>query len=280
MSKKNVRKSSYVAFERKMTRKMLSMMLIAVGIVFLLRELIRGRFGDAVVDFLGRTFFLDYKDALYIYQATFRNHLGTIICIAIIIALLAVFRYSIRWVTEYFDEISAGCDALLDEKSELITLSPEMGFLELKLNECKNILEKRDRDARQAEQRKNDLVVYLAHDIRTPLTSVIGYLELMGEAPDLPVEQRAKYLCITLDKAYRLEQLINPLQPPVHSLKPGVHPSGPYALSDGGGILSHSGPCRESSPDGGSGRSDSPRRSRQAGPGFQQHSQKRSRLQL
>ena len=209
MSKKNVRKSSYVAFERKMTRKMLSMMLIAVGIVFLLRELIRGRFGDAVVDFLGRTFFLDYKDALYIYQATFRNHLGTIICIAIIIALLAVFRYSIRWVTEYFDEISAGCDALLDEKSELITLSPEMGFLELKLNECKNILEKRDRDARQAEQRKNDLVVYLAHDIRTPLTSVIGYLELMGESPDLPVEQRAKYLCITLDKAYRLEQLIN-----------------------------------------------------------------------
>ncbi len=99
--------------------------------------------------------------------------------------------------------------ALLDEKTELITLSPEMGFLELKLNECKNILEKRERDAREAEQRKNDLVVYLAHDIRTPLTSVIGYLELLKEAPDLPVEQRAKYLSITLDKAYRLEQLIN-----------------------------------------------------------------------
>ena len=112
-------------------------------------------------------------------------------------------------MTEYFDEISAGCDALLDEKTELISLSPEMGFLELKLNECKNILEKRERDARQAEERKNDLVVYLAHDIRTPLTSVIGYLDLMKEAPDLPVEQRGKYLSITLDKAYRLEQLIN-----------------------------------------------------------------------
>ena len=65
------------------------------------------------------------------------------------------------------------------------------------------------KDAREAEQRKNDLVVYLAHDIRTPLTSVIGYLELLKEAPDLPLEQRAKYLSITLDKAYRLEQLIN-----------------------------------------------------------------------
>ena len=213
MSEKNTknvgRKSSYVLFERKMTRKMLSLVLIAIGAVFLLRELIRGRFGDAVVAFLTGVFHLDYSDALYIYEATFRDHLGGIIAGAIILSLIVVFRFSLRWVREYFDEISAGCDALLDEKTELITLSPEMGFLELKLNESKTILEKRERDAREAEQRKNDLVVYLAHDIRTPLTSVIGYLELLKEAPDLPVEQRAKYLSITLDKAYRLEQLIN-----------------------------------------------------------------------
>ncbi len=192
-----------------MTRKMLSLVLISIGAVFLLRELIRGRFGDAVVAFLTRVFHLEYSDALYIYEATFRNNLNTIIAASIIIALIIVFRFSLRWVTEYFDEISAGCDALLDEKTELITLSPEMGFLELKLNESKTILEKRERDARQAEQRKNDLVVYLAHDIRTPLTSVIGYLELLKEAPDLPLEQRAKYVSITLDKACRLEQLIN-----------------------------------------------------------------------
>ena len=192
-----------------MTRKMLSLVLISIGAVFLLRELIRGRFGDSVVAFLTGVFHLDYSDALYIYEATFRNNLDSIIAAAIIIALIIVFRYSIRWVTEYFDEISAGCDSLLDEKTELITLSPEMSFLELKLNESKTILEKRERDAREAEQRKNDLVVYLAHDIRTPLTSVIGYLELLKEAPDLPLEQRAKYLSITLDKAYRLEQLIN-----------------------------------------------------------------------
>ncbi len=188
---------------------MLSMMLIASGIVFLTRELIRGRFGDAVVAFLTTTFRLNYSDALYIYESVFRNHIGTIIAITIIAALLAVFRYCIRLSTEYFDEISEGCDALLDESAELITLSPEMSFLELRLNECKTILEKRERDARQAEQRKNDLVVYLAHDIRTPLTSVIGYLELLRETPDLPAPQQAKYLSITLDKAYRLEQLIN-----------------------------------------------------------------------
>lgn len=51
--------------------------------------------------------------------------------------------------------------------------------------------------------------MYLAHDIRTPLTSVIGYLNLLDEEPDMPVDQRAKNIHITLDKAYRLEEMIN-----------------------------------------------------------------------
>lgn len=57
--------------------------------------------------------------------------------------------------------------------------------------------------------RKNDLVAYLAHDLKTPLTSVIGYLSLLREAPDMPPEQRGKYTLIALDKALRLESLIN-----------------------------------------------------------------------
>ena len=51
----------------------------------------------------------------------------------------------------------------------------------------------------------------LAHDIRTPLTTVIGYLSLLNEAPDMPAEQKAKYVGIALDKAERLEMLINEL---------------------------------------------------------------------
>lgn len=58
-------------------------------------------------------------------------------------------------------------------------------------------------------QRKNDLIAYLAHDLKTPLTSVIGYLSLLTEAPDMPPEQRAKFTGIALEKALRLESLIN-----------------------------------------------------------------------
>ena len=57
--------------------------------------------------------------------------------------------------------------------------------------------------------RKNDLITYLAHDLKTPLTSVIGYLDLLEEASDMPKELRTKYIHITLEKALRLEKLIN-----------------------------------------------------------------------
>lgn len=52
-------------------------------------------------------------------------------------------------------------------------------------------------------------MVYLAHDLKTPLTSVIGYLTLLQEEPDLPAAARARYTGIALDKALRLEDLIN-----------------------------------------------------------------------
>ena len=57
--------------------------------------------------------------------------------------------------------------------------------------------------------KKNDLIAYLAHDLKTPLTSVIGYLSLLEEAPEMPTEQKAKYIHISLRKAQRLETLIN-----------------------------------------------------------------------
>ncbi len=83
-----------------------------------------------------------------------------------------------------------------------------VGYIEDSLNQIKRTALKNEQAAKEAEQRKNDLVVNLAHDIRTPLASVIGYLSLLEEAADMPGEQRVKYIGITLEKAYRLEQLI------------------------------------------------------------------------
>lgn len=61
------------------------------------------------------------------------------------------------------------------------------------------------RIAEESEQRKNDIIVYLAHDLKTPLTSIIAYLSLLNESPVCQKKQRAKYTGISLEKAKRLE---------------------------------------------------------------------------
>ena len=188
---------------------MLLITVIAAVSVLLLREILRGQIGDRIVQFLSSAFYLDNSDAHTIYQYVFRNNLNIILLFLMLFFLAILSRFSVSWFTKYFDEISSGMDRLVEDSADRISLSSEMGFMENRLNTIKDKLDKQKRAAQESEQRKNDLVVYLAHDIRTPLTSVIGYLSLLDEAPDMPMEQRAKYTHITLDKAYRLEKLIN-----------------------------------------------------------------------
>lgn len=188
---------------------MLLITVIAALTVVLLRDLLRGQVGDRIVQYLAYTFYLDNSDAHKIYQLVFRNNLNIILILLTLVFLVILSRFSMSWFTKYFDETSSGLDRLVEDSEGRISLSPEMDFMENRLNTIKDKLTRQKKAAQEAEQRKNDLVVYLAHDIRTPLTSVIGYLSLLDEAPDMPMEQRAKYIHITLNKAYRLEKQIN-----------------------------------------------------------------------
>lgn len=203
------KKNDYSRLVRRIFTLMLLIIAFAIMIAFFLRTLLRGYFANGVVYFLEKIFYMSSEEAQTIYQFTFRNNIELLMFITITVFILLLFRFAIAWFTKYFDEISSGMDKLLEETDTEIILSPELDFMENKLNQIKNSLAQRKKDAQEAEQRKNDLVVYLAHDIKTPLTSVIGYLSLLDEAPDMPQEQNAKYIGITLDKAYRLEQLID-----------------------------------------------------------------------
>ena len=100
-------------------------------------------------------------------------------------------------------------DYMLGEKDANDIFPDGYGEVSAQLAEIKAAMMRHAQIAREETARKNDLITYLAHDIRTPLTSVIGYLSLLDEAPDMPTEQRAKYVHITLDKANRLEKLVN-----------------------------------------------------------------------
>lgn len=64
---------------------------------------------------------------------------------------------------------------------------------------------------RKAEQTKNDLITNVAHDLRTPLTSIIGYLGLLKDNPDMVEELRKQYIEVAFTKSQRLEKLIGDL---------------------------------------------------------------------
>lgn len=99
-------------------------------------------------------------------------------------------------------------DRLIEHPENVANLDGTFLEVEGAINRVRN-RERQVADAlRDEARRKDDLVAYLAHDLKTPLASVVGYLSLLEEAPDLPVEQRARFTGIALDKAHRLDALI------------------------------------------------------------------------
>ena len=79
--------------------------------------------------------------------------------------------------------------------------------LNLMTEDIRNLM---DRE-RESERTKNELITNIAHDLRTPLTSIIGYLEILVQKQDLPEETRARYIEIAYTKSKKLQQLINDL---------------------------------------------------------------------
>lgn len=150
----------------------------------------------------------DFETSRDTYFYAVKQNMNIIIIVTIIFAFIILFRIFLNWFTKYFDEMIENINKLT-EKDAVISMSNELSFMEEKLKQVKFYLEMANEKERELEQKKNDLIVYLAHDIKTPLTSVIGYLNLLKEIPYMPVEQRVKHVDITIEKAYRLEKLLD-----------------------------------------------------------------------
>lgn len=210
VNKKMILDSDYSHLQSKIFFKTAMTMLIAAIIAFGIYILVlKGHFANVVIKGLNYFVFNDYQTALDFYKKVIGNNMYLFVLIAMLIIFLIILRVYIRSFTKYFNEINSGIDALLLENSSDVVLSDELSATEKKINNIKHILTRRKMLADIEKQRKNDLVMYLAHDLKTPLTSVIGYLTLLRDEGQISDELREKYLSISLDKAERLEELIN-----------------------------------------------------------------------
>ncbi len=196
-----MKNNGYLYFLFRTFLRMFLSMLIVVGVVCFLLYL-HSRF------FAWDIMLLLEKYNLY---EPWIEHKTVIICIVLCCLALVAFGAIIVRFARHLHAIEQTVALIFEDAHSPIHLPKELKELQDKLIQLQSKMEQRELAAKESELRKNDLIVYLAHDLKTPLSSIIGYLNLLQESPDLPVETKAQYVDITLDRALRLEELITEL---------------------------------------------------------------------
>lgn len=131
------------------------------------------------------------------------------ICFFIIYFLLFIKRI-VKDMTYISDLIIDIADGKSDEKI-IIERQDEIGEIAGRINEMTEQINQLITSERDALQSNKDLIACVAHDLRTPITSVKGYLDLALDTKHYDLEQRQKYVRIAQTKANRLEYLIHDL---------------------------------------------------------------------
>lgn len=149
-------------------------------------------------------------DPLYVLlTGTFYQ--GFFLLIIWFIGFIAIFTITLMKSLSYIDALVSESRKLITKTDEQIRLPDELKEAEETMNQIKKEALFNERLAKETEQKKNDLIVYLAHDLKTPLTSIIGYLSLLNEEKNLSTKQKNKFIKIALEKSNKLEELINEL---------------------------------------------------------------------
>ena len=206
-------KNSYRTLKRTIILRTMEVTILTIFVgafilVFFVDGILQDGFIDAFVRALG---FLHVSEptAIRIYQLIFQQNKLLIVVIGFFILFIAIFYLTLNGLTKYIDQIGAGVENILSDSTEPIHLIRELQPLEVHMNSIKRKLRQREEEAAESEQKKNDLLMYLAHDLKTPLTSIIAYLSILDESENMPPEERKKCTHISLEKAVRLKELMD-----------------------------------------------------------------------
>lgn len=126
------------------------------------------------------------------------------------ITFLALQEKSLRYISKLSAAIRNISEGDLNTTIEVVG-DDEFSAMAVNLNKMVGDIRSLMDKEREAERTKNELITNVAHDLRTPLTSIIGYLELLSGKVAIPPEMQKKYIDIAYAKSKRLEKLIEDL---------------------------------------------------------------------
>ena len=126
--------------------------------------------------------------------------------------LLTVALYWIRLLSKYISSLSLAARRinngdLYSEVSVPPHASEEILSLAESMDEMRTTFLDRLNEEKQRSHSNQELLTVMSHDIRTPLTTLIGYAEIMDKSPDLPEDERKQYSSIIYQRALRLKEL-------------------------------------------------------------------------
>ncbi len=149
------------------------------------------------------------EDPMYPLIRLLHKHWTVFFLLALFAGCMLIAYSNFYKTAEILQQIITAVNNLYTDRSEPVSLPKNLRDVENQLNQIRLDEQMSRQAAHEAEQRKSDMIMYMAHDLKTPLTSVIGYLTLMFDEPDISESVRNKYMGIALKKALRLEDLIN-----------------------------------------------------------------------
>lgn len=179
---------------------------------FLLNYVIDGIYNDwfarAFISIL-TAFQVEEKTAIDLYWRLIGDNKTFFMVVGFLLLFALFFYVALSKMTKYLDQVGDGIENIVSDSTEPIHLITELKPIEIRLNEIKAILKRQELESIEGEKRKDDLVLFLAHDLKTPLTSIVAYLTMLDTHPEMAAEEREKYIHIAHEKSIRLGELIN-----------------------------------------------------------------------
>ncbi len=119
------------------------------------------------------------SQAQSVYATYITANKPVILPLGLVVIVLINCYLSLDLFARYLNMISSAAHQLFGESETPIKLPAELAPIQADLNGIQRAIAAQRKLTQTSEQRKSDLIAYLAHDLKTPLTSVLGYLELL-----------------------------------------------------------------------------------------------------
>lgn len=151
---------------------------------------------------------------IYIHASALEEKYSFLYFIVFLIFTTIYFAFMTKTTMKRLDKINESVKEISNGNLEIhipISKSDEIGELAKNINRMVKSLNESIENERTSQEMKNEMISNISHDLRTPITSLIGYADLLSNNLHLNVEECDQYVNVLKRKSYELKSQIDDL---------------------------------------------------------------------